>query len=73
VRHPLDHINRVSTVLSEVRSQGIAVAVDDCGTGYSSMIYPQRLALERADIAHEDLRGCRIPPEEAGTCSGEGG
>jgi len=43
-------LDRVCTVLSEVRRLGLRVAIDDFGTGYSSLAYLSRLPVDTLKI-----------------------
>jgi diguanylate cyclase (GGDEF)-like protein len=44
--HLLADLDRASSVLDEIRAMGVTVAVDDFGTGFSSMSYLRRLPVD---------------------------
>jgi diguanylate cyclase (GGDEF)-like protein/PAS domain S-box-containing protein len=46
----MEHVETATSVLSELRSLGVAVYMDDFGTGYSSLSYLQRLPIDVVKI-----------------------
>jgi EAL domain-containing protein (putative c-di-GMP-specific phosphodiesterase class I) len=64
---PLSHFRWCASVLREIRSKGIRVAVDDLGAGYSNLKYiadlePEMVKLDRALVANlaDDARLRRL-------------
>jgi EAL domain-containing protein (putative c-di-GMP-specific phosphodiesterase class I) len=60
---PLSHFDRCTSVLQEIRSKGVLLAVDDLGAGYSNLKYiadlsPEIVKLDRKLVANlpEDRR-----------------
>lgn len=57
---PLTHFGQCTSVLQEIRSKGVALAVDDLGAGYSNLKYiadlaPEIVKLDRQLVANIDL------------------
>lgn len=52
----LQDINRVSAVMNECKQLGIAFALDDFGSGYSSLAYLKSLPAETLKIDHSFVR-----------------
>jgi len=46
----LENITRIATVLSQLKKMGVRVAIDDFGSGYSSLRYVQMLPIDKIKI-----------------------
>ena len=46
----LENINRVADILSQLSKMGITIAIDDFGSGYSSLRYVQMLPIDKIKI-----------------------
>jgi diguanylate cyclase (GGDEF)-like protein len=46
----LEDINRVAAILNQLSKMGIAIAIDDFGSGYSSLRYVQMLPIDKIKI-----------------------
>ena len=51
--------------LARLRSDGIRFAIDDCGTGYSSLTYLRSFPADKLKVAQEFVSG--VPEERNGT------
>lgn len=72
---PLSHFEFCTSVLEEIRSKGLYLAVDDLGAGYSNLRYisdlaPEIVKLDRALIAalHRDRRRRQLVTALVGLC-----
>jgi diguanylate cyclase (GGDEF)-like protein/PAS domain S-box-containing protein len=66
----LHDIAQVSGVLSECRRMGVAVSLDDFGTGFSSLTYLRRLPIDIIKIDQSFVRGVVDNPEDMSILEG---
>lgn len=52
----MDDPNLVARVLEQLKTQGVRIAIDDFGVGFSSLSYVQRLPLDKLKIDREFVR-----------------
>ncbi len=57
--------SRAVTVLGRLRALGVKIAVDDYGTGYSSLAYLKRLAIDELKIDKSFITGMREDDNDA--------
>jgi diguanylate cyclase (GGDEF)-like protein/PAS domain S-box-containing protein len=62
----MDDIGEVHAVLTRLRSLGVRIAVDDFGTGYTSLQHLQRLPIDRLKIDRSFVEGL---PGDAGSAA----
>lgn len=53
----VDNLEVAATMLRTLKNLGVAVSVDDYGSGYSSITYLQRFAIDRLKIDRDFVRG----------------
>jgi EAL domain-containing protein (putative c-di-GMP-specific phosphodiesterase class I) len=61
---PLSHFRHCHTVLKEIRSKGVFLAVDDLGAGYSNLKYIADLAPEIVKLDRELVAGLHKEPRQ---------
>jgi diguanylate cyclase (GGDEF)-like protein len=61
-RELVRELNAATTVISELRSHGIALSIDDFGTGYSSLAYLSRLPFDEVKIDKAFITGIAATP-----------
>ena len=57
---PVDDYGELGNVLTELRSEGLRVAVDDAGAGYASLRHVLKLAPDQLKIDGEVVRGIEL-------------
>ena len=65
----LHNMDKVSTVLSELKQQGIKVALDDFGTGYSSLTHLKALKIDTIKIDRSFIRNITNSKQDETICS----
>lgn len=55
-REALPHLHQVKAIIDELRHQGIAFALDDFGSGFSSFLYLKHLAMDYVKIEGSFVR-----------------
>ena len=69
--HSLVHDHyKVRTMLNDIRSKGIHIAIDDFGVGYSSLSYLQQLNLDTLKIDHSFIDRLANDKRSYGLCKG---
>lgn len=61
----MDDVDQAIAVLSELREMGIAIEIDDFGTGHSSLSYLKRLPIHRLKIDQSFVRGVPADQDDA--------
>ena len=76
---PLSHFSLCHSMLREIRSKGVHLAIDDLGAGYSNLKYiadlnPEIVKLDRGLIAglHEDKRRQKLVSHMVALCENLG-
>ncbi|MDH5487454.1 MAG: EAL domain-containing protein, partial [Gammaproteobacteria bacterium] len=59
----MQDIARTTTILTELKQFGVRIAVDDFGTGFSSLSYLKRFPLDKLKIDQSFVRG--LPADES--------
>lgn len=60
----IEDIDRVISILKQLRNKGIRISVDDFGTGYSSLIYLKRLPVDTVKIDRSFLEDVPGDPDD---------
>ncbi|MEZ4600919.1 MAG: EAL domain-containing protein [Syntrophotaleaceae bacterium] len=66
----VDNIQEAAGVLQQLRTMGLSLAVDDFGTGFSSLRYLQQLPLDRLKIDQSFVKGITIAAEGTSLAAG---
>ncbi|MEI6412856.1 MAG: EAL domain-containing protein, partial [Pseudomonadota bacterium] len=60
----VEDVQRVASVMAELKRLGVTFSLDDFGTGYSSLIYLKRLPLDRLKIDQRFVRDIPADPDD---------
>ncbi|KQQ97294.1 EAL domain-containing protein [Massilia sp. Leaf139] len=57
-------------ILHRLRSGGVALSIDDFGTGFSSMSYLRQLPVNYLKLDRSFVQNCAVDPKDADLCAG---
>lgn len=65
----MQDVNRITSVLHDLRSMGVRIALDDFGTGYSSLSYLRKFPLQALKIDRSFVQDLNWNPEDVAIVS----